>query len=101
MKIKAIIILCALALLLAGTPRAFAGAKSVDPGDVMADILIVRPFCALATLFGSIGFVLSLPVAAASKSIPQTADALVIVPAHATFTRPLGDMQALTDYSEY
>jgi hypothetical protein len=41
--------------------------------------------------------VVCLPVAAVSKSVKQTADVLVVKPAKMTFTRPLGDMDALTD----
>jgi len=47
---------------------------------------------------GSAVFVVALPAALFSKSVKKTADALVVKPAKATFTRPLGDMDALTDY---
>jgi hypothetical protein len=42
-------------------------------------------------------FVLALPWAAASKSIKRTAHTLVAAPANATFTRPMGDMDALKE----
>ena len=40
---------------------------------------------------------IALPWAAASRSIKETAQMLVIKPAQATFTRPLGDMDALLE----
>ena len=46
-------------------------------------------------MLGSAIFVVALPVAAISKSVKKTADTLVAKPAKATFTRPLGDMDAL------
>jgi hypothetical protein len=51
----------------------------------------------VATAVGSAVFVIALPWAAASKSIKQTAATLVAKPAAATFTRPLGDIDALRD----
>ncbi len=62
---------------------------------IAADVLVVRPVCLVATILGSALFVVALPVAATSKSIKPTARALVVAPAKATFTRPLGDMESL------
>lgn len=63
-----------------------------DAGDdVAADVLIVRPACLVATIIGSVLFAVSYPIAAISHSVKSTAHALVIVPANATFRRPLGD----------
>lgn len=56
-----------------------------------ADAVIMRPAMFAATVVGSAIFVVTLPVAALSKSVKSTAHALVVVPAQATFTRPLGD----------
>lgn len=59
----------------------------------VGDAVIARP-CGLAGLvIGSAAFVVSLPFAAASGSVRQTADTLVSAPFHFTFTRPLGDFQ--------
>jgi hypothetical protein len=52
-------------------------------------------------VLGSAIFVVSLPVTAISKSVKKTADTLVVKPANATFTRPLGDMDALIDKNDY
>jgi len=70
---------------------------SEDALMVTGDVLIARPACFLATLVGSVIFVVSLPFAAASGSVRETADALVNQPAAATFTRPLGDFSSLEE----
>ncbi len=64
---------------------------------VVADTLVARPLCLATTVVGSAIFIISLPVAAASKSVKQTAHTLVVRPAKATFTRPLGDFSGIDD----
>jgi hypothetical protein len=54
-----------------------------------------RPACFVATVVGSAIFVVALPFAAMSKSTKKTADALVVKPAKATFSRPLGEFEEL------
>ena len=66
--------------------------------EMAADVLVVRPACLVATVVGSAVFVVALPAAAMSKSVKKAADTLVVKPANATFTRPLGDMEALKEY---
>lgn len=66
-----------------------------SPEAMIADTIIVRPVCFVATVVGSAFFVISLPFAAMSKSVDKTADALVVKPARATFTRPLGDFSSM------
>jgi hypothetical protein len=68
---------------------------SQDPLDVVGDVALARPGCFLATIFGSVVFVVALPFAAASGTVKETADTLVVTPAKATFTRPLGDFSGL------
>jgi len=63
--------------------------------EVVGDLTVVRPGCFAATLVGSVFFVVALPFAAMSGSVHDTADTLVIHPAEATFTRPLGDFTTL------
>jgi hypothetical protein len=96
MKNRITVLTCVLALITAGTPQCFA---SDDPGAIVADALLVRPACLLTTIIGSALFVICLPVAAASKSVHKTARALVVKPAQATFTRPLGNLAELGDQS--
>lgn len=97
---------CALAIGVTGTLRSFAGQDDptedlapppLDPAAVVVDTVVVRPLCLAATVLGSAFFVVSLPVAATSKSIHRSAHALVVRPARATFTRPLGDFDDLKE----
>lgn len=81
---------------LAGTTGSYA--DNPDPATMAVDVLLVRPVCLTATVVGSALFVVALPVAAVSKSIKPVANAMVVGPAKATFTRPVGDMNALMDY---
>src|SRR6266436_10313616 len=97
MKNKLITALCLTAFCLAGTNSTFARTK-VDPAMVVADAVVVRPLCFVATVIGSVFFVVSLPIAATSRSVRRAANALVVGPAKATFTRPLGDLEDLMEY---
>ncbi len=89
MKTRVLTVLCALAIGLGGVNVASA---APDPIVVTADVIFVRPVCFVATIAGSCVWVLGLPIAACSKSIKSSADVLIGMPARATFTRPLGDM---------
>jgi hypothetical protein len=88
-------LVCVAALVSAGTPRCFA---SDDAAAMAVDAVVARPLCLAMTILGGAFFVISLPAAAASKSVHQAANTLVVKPAHATFTRPLGDFDTLSDY---
>lgn len=83
-------IVCAAAIGCATTTPAFAAPED-DPLVVTADALIMRPALFASTVAGSAIFLVALPFAAISKSIKPTAQALVVAPARATFTRGLGD----------
>ena len=97
MKAKLVTTLCVLGISLGGVASSSASEDS-GPLTVVADAVVIRPACLVATVLGSAFFVVSLPIAAASKSVKKTANTLVVKPANATFTRPLGDMDALADY---
>jgi hypothetical protein len=73
-------------------------AQQNEPLTMIADTVVVRPLCFAATAVGSVFFVVSLPFAAMSKSVKKTAHTLVVSPAKATFTRPVGDVDSLMDY---
>ena len=94
MKSKFRTAVCAIILLCVSTP-CFADDQSFN---TIADVVLVRPGCMIATAIGSAFFVVSLPFAAASKSVKKTANTLVVKPAKAAFTRPVGDMDSLIDY---
>ena len=97
MKRKLMVIICATTISLVGSNRLFAS-PPVDPGAVIVDVVVARPFCFVATVVGSVFFVVSLPLAATSKSVHRTAQALVVWPAQETFIRPLGDFTDMGDY---
>ena len=93
MKSKILIVLCAVMVAFGSVSPARA---SVDNSlSVVGDLTLVRPGCFLMTVVGSAIFVVALPFAACSGSVKQTADTLVVHPAAATFTRPLGDFSTL------
>jgi hypothetical protein len=94
MKTKLLTALCAVTLLATATP---ASADEDHALPAAIDLGLVRPGCLAATIGGSALFVLALPFAAMSHSIKKTAHTLVVVPAKATFTRPVGDYTTLED----
>jgi hypothetical protein len=94
MKTKLPTTLCALALVFAVSAEGLA-AEEPSALAVAADTLIGRPACFAATVIGSALFVVALPIAAISKSTKTVANTLVVKPANATFTRPLGDFEGL------
>ena len=85
-----------IAMLTAGSPRTHAF-EDHSFEAVAADVIVVRPLSFVATAIGSALFVVSLPVALVSRSTSQTAEALVLRPGRATFTRPIGDLSSLVD----
>ena len=99
MKTKTMTIVCAAAIALASTSPTFAS-PDPDPAAVAADAVIMRPLLFAATVGGSVIFVVCLPIAAISKSVKSTAQMLVVGPAKATFTRPLGDFDYPKESSE-
>jgi hypothetical protein len=90
MKKKITTIVCTAAIGFATSTPAFASSDP-QPAVVCADALVMRPVLFASTVAGSALFVVCLPFAALSKSVKSTARALVVAPAQATFTRPLGD----------
>ncbi len=94
MRAKLLTAICLVAVTLCSVTSAPA-LENGGPLTTAADALVVRPACLVATVVGSAVFVVALPWAAASKSVKKTANTLVVKPAHATFTRPLGDVDAL------
>jgi hypothetical protein len=93
MKTKILILLCAITIGMGNISLS----RAANDNDIatITDVALVRPGCFLATLLGSAVFVVALPFAAASGSIRQTADTLVVSPAQATFTRPVGDFTSI------
>jgi hypothetical protein len=87
---------CVLALTLSGVrPASASGSSTVD---MVVDVACARPISFAATIGGSILFIVSLPIAATSRSIDKTVHTLVVAPAKDTFTRPLGDFDDFLNY---
>jgi hypothetical protein len=93
MKTSIITAACVMALFAGSlTPAQAADNTSLA---VAADAVIARPACLVATIVGSALFVVCLPAAIPSKSVKKVAETLVVAPAKATFTRPLGELSSL------
>lgn len=90
---KFFIVLCACLMTLGGVSTS--RASDDDAIAAIADVAVVRPGCFVATVIGSAFFVVALPFAAVSGSVKATANTLVVQPAQATFTRPVGDFTSL------
>lgn len=93
MKTKFLTVLCVVVIGLGSVNVS----RASDDNSIatITDVTLVRPGCFAATLIGSAIFLVALPVAAISGSVRKTADTLVVTPAQATFTRPLGDFSTL------
>jgi hypothetical protein len=62
-----------------------------DSGDMLADLVFVRPLSLVGTVLGTAVFVVALPFTLPSGSVEETADAFVAHPFEYTFNRRLGD----------
>ena len=93
MKRKLTMLVCVAGIGLGST----ASLRADSGGAMVADLVVGRPACLVATAVGSVFFVLSLPFAYSSRSVDSAAHALVITPARATFRRPLGDFGYLSE----
>ena len=92
MKRKLSIVLCVSLISMSGVNTSRASGIAA-----IGDVVVVRPVSLVATVLGSVFFVVALPFAAASKSIKETANTLVVEPAQFTFTRPVGDFSSYDD----
>ena len=94
MKTKLITVLCVLAIVFSTATPASAADDAVE---IISDAALVRPGCLVATVIGTAIFIAILPIALPSRSVKKTAHTLVVAPAKATFTRPLGDFASLKE----
>jgi hypothetical protein len=92
MKRKLLHLVCVLTLVMSlPTPVRAQGGDEDEGMAMIADTVLARPACFCATVVGSAFFVLSLPFSLVSKKVDRAAEVLVVAPARATFTRPLGE----------
>ncbi len=91
----AMLLLCATSLVYAvdGTYTT-RGSGDVSAEAIIADGLILRPAGVLATIVGSVAFVVTLPFSIPTKSVDKAAQKLVVDPARYTFVRPLGQIES-------
>jgi hypothetical protein len=59
--------------------------------DMTMDVVIVRPLGLVATVAGTVIFIVALPFAIPSGSVGSVACELVVTPSKYTFVRPVGD----------
>ncbi len=71
-------------------PHRFWNSKDPDPMVMAIDGLLVRPVSLVATMLGSVFYVVTWPFSAAGGNSGQAWDQMVKAPARATFDRPLG-----------
>lgn len=69
-----------------------------DGSDVSAEAILVdgfllRPAGVLATMVGSLAFVVTLPFSIPTRSVEKAAQKLVVDPAKYTFVRPMGQVE--------
>jgi hypothetical protein len=88
-----------LTVALAGSPLATLAEKKYvkdpyaeqnDPMAMTMDLIIARPMGLVATLAGTLVFVISVPFSALGGNTGESWDSLVASPAEYTFKRPLG-----------
>ena len=65
--------------------------KEPGGGDMIYDVLVIRPIGIVATAVGSIFWVIGLPFSASGDNVDTATQKLVKDPAAYTFDRPLGE----------
>lgn len=65
--------------------------KELSGGLMIADAILVRPLGIVATVGGTLMFIVSLPFSALGGNTGEAFDRLMADPAVFTFARPLGD----------
>ena len=61
-------------------------------GEILLDLLVMRPVMMVATVAGAATFLVSLPFSALGGNVGESAQTLVKEPIQYTFYRPLGDI---------
>jgi hypothetical protein len=102
------VVACTLMLLLMGTTLLAQAPPSypvknpetlAEPSGeaIVADILVLRPAGFVATVFGTVLYVISLPISLPTRTADTVAQKLVVAPAKYTFVRQLGVPEAGTE----
>lgn len=92
--LPALVLACALACG-AVAPAAAEPTVSGDRGtDMAVDLVLMRPLGIVATVVGTVGFVVALPFTLPTGTTGDTAREWVAAPFEYTFNRPLGQFDA-------
>jgi len=94
---KSFLAITAAVMLFLSTPLAQAqeSRSELDDGStaaIIVDALFLRPAGFVATVLGTVAFVVTLPFSAPTRSADNAAQKLVVEPAKFTFARPLGQL---------
>jgi len=91
----AMLLLCATSLVHAmDDPYTAKRGDDVSAEAIIVDGLVLRPAGVLATIVGSMAFVVTLPFSIPTRSVDKAAQKLVVDPARYTFVRPLGQVES-------
>jgi len=60
-------------------------------GDMLLDMVFIRPLMLVGTVVGAASFVVTLPFSALGGNVGEAGETLVMEPARYTFVRPLGE----------
>lgn len=77
--------------ILAGTVEKEQRKVQNSPAAMAIDLVILRPLGLVATLGGTLVFMVSSPFSALGGNLDEAWNSLVVTPAEYTFKRPLGD----------
>jgi len=90
----AVLLLWATSLAWAAESASTTKGEDVTAEAIIADGLLLRPGGVIATVLGSVAFVVTLPFSIPTKSVEKAAQKLVVAPAKYTFVRPLGQLES-------
>jgi len=90
----AVLFLWATSLGHAAEDSSIASSDDVSAEAMLADGLLLRPGGVIATILGTVVFVVTLPFSIPTKSVEKAAQKLVVDPARYTFVRPLGQIES-------
>jgi len=66
----------------------------VSAEAIIADGLLLKPAGVVATIVGTLAFVVTLPFSIPTRSVDKAAQKLIVDPARYTFVRPLGQIES-------
>jgi hypothetical protein len=68
--------------------------EDVSAETIIVDGLLLRPAGIVATVLGTVVFVVTLPFSIPTRSVDKAAQKLIVDPARYTFVRPLGQIES-------